>query len=501
MMTERESYMKSVNSSTIHTTHRQYRRHVGNPARTLAESDAFKIVGLFGLHIVLALLMDVSSLVSTVHALITVLLGLHFLAKDEHPFRLICLVAYITGVELLWRGTGATIFWETGKYSSSLFLLFSLIKRRKLAQASKIPLIYFLLLLPSIALMPSFDRQAIAFALSGPLLLATAGMYFSTVELNETQLKRLLIWLLAPILGLGVLSAISVATADLTHIAIGSKATSADIDPNQVSSILGLGVFAASLLRHLEKKSGFVKLLMLLIVLWLSLQSALTFSRGGLYTGLLAMGVATYFLMRDSITKSGTAIGLFLIAIIGYFILLPFANNLTTGALMTRLQDTDMTGRDLIIQADLLVFRNNPIWGVGPGQSEALHALTFRMSAAHTEYSRLLAEHGSLGAVSLIILLGMASTKFVVLGHSTLRRGFAVGSVAWALLYMVHAAMRLAAPAIMFGLANIKLEHDEDSEVDMNKQIHTRRPRHLGNNLYRHNQASVIKKYEDLSQL
>jgi O-antigen ligase len=103
------------------------------------------------------------------------------------------------------------------------------------------------------------------------------------------------------------------------------------------------------------------------------------------------------------------------------------------------------------MKADWIVFKEHPIMGVGPGQSYGAHALTFRASAAHTEYTRLLAEHGTFGVLAIFLLAWMTWVR-LRRQQPAEDKGLSLAFTAWALLYMGHSAMRLAAPAFLFGL-------------------------------------------------
>ena len=112
----------------------------------------------------------------------------------------------------------------------------------------------------------------------------------------------------------------------------------------------------------------------------------------------------------------------------------------------------DLTGRTDLYKIDLLIFSDNIFTGIGPGQAN-LKRVNYgysRIAAAHTEYSRMLSEHGLPGLVSLFILLGfpfyhfisskIGPTKLIIIYFSIL-----------ALLTMFHSAMRVSMPALMFG--------------------------------------------------
>ena len=59
---------------------------------------------------------------------------------------------------------------------------------------------------------------------------------------------------------------------------------------------------------------------------------------------------------------------------------------------------------------DLDIFYDNLFIGVGPGQANILREKYGfgKKVAAHTEFSRMLAEHGILGLISLLILIGVS---------------------------------------------------------------------------------------------
>jgi O-antigen ligase len=135
----------------------------------------------------------------------------------------------------------------------------------------------------------------------------------------------------------------------------------------------------------------------------------------------------------------------------------------TGGTLSTRYQDFDLTNRDLLIQADLQTFWANPIFGIGPGQSKYEHEVLLDLSNVardHTEYSRVLAEHGSLGLLSLLLLIVM-SAKRIFRRNSPLKKAIIVSFTVWTILYMFHSATRLAAPSVIFGLGSVFLDWDD----------------------------------------
>jgi len=431
----------------------RYQGPTGSPVRALAHSYSIRMVVFILLHIPLAYAMDRVQALARIHAVITLVLAVFWLLTHRDPQRLISLTAYVTGAEVLWRMTGGDVSWESAKYAVAIFLILATLKYRRLLVADKRPIAYFLLLLPSCLLLPAFDRQAIAFNLSGPLALAVATMFFSTVRLSKHHLQQICLAILAPVVGSGYLATFSTLTAEELVFGRGSSWIAAgDYGPNQMSAILGLGALVALLFAVTDREHGLLRAFVLVCSLWLAAQAALTFSRGGVWTALGAMLVVALYVVRDSHFHRATTVGTTMLLLLAGYLLIPALDNFTGGALASRYTSLDLTGRDLIVRADLLAFRDNPLFGVGPGQSRAYHAILYQSAMTHTEFSRLLAEHGTLGLISLLILLALA-LQHARIPAPPLQKAYIVSLTVWAMLYMLHAAMRLVAPSFVFGLA------------------------------------------------
>ena len=411
-----------------------------------------KLIAFILFHIPLAFVLQLNTASVTAHALISIGLGLAFLIHDLQPTRVIYIAAYITGSEVIWRVLQARIFWETGKIAVSLLLILAILKYCRGLNLSKWPVVYFVLLLPAILVMPDFNREAISFNLAGPFTLAVATIFFSTVVIDLEHFKRILVYIIAPIVSLGILFVGKIVTTEDIVFGTGSNfQTSADYGPNQVSLILSLGAFSA-ICYFLIEKSTFHRILILFAGLWFLAQSALTFSRSGIWTIGAALVVTSFYLFRDKRGRVGIIIASTILLFLGYFVVFPFIDNLAQNKLGVRFNDFSTTGRIEIIQSDLLVFREFPVFGVGPNQSKPYHAQTFRYASAHTEYSRLLAEHGSLGLLALIIF-SVATLRRFLSNAPPASKAFILGITMWGLVYMLSAATRLVAPSFLYGLA------------------------------------------------
>lgn len=403
-------------------------------------------------HVPLAYFISRFPYLATIHVILTFSFGIIFLFFDKNPYRVIYSMAYITGAEILWRVSGANIFWEMGKYSIILLSILAILNFKTKIKRDVWPIFYFLFLIPSVILTPQFDREAIAINLAGPCALAASVLFFSTVVINLEHLKRIFIFLLAPIVGVGSLVMFNIWS--LESIAFGSGSnfiTSAGFGPNQVSSVLALGSFAAFNYLILEKKIPY-QLFYLGITLWLLSQSALTFSRAGVWTTVISLLFSGIIWIRNKKSRLIYLFASFVLIILSYSIILPFLDNYTQGALINRFENINSTGRLEIMKSDLIVFVEHPLFGVGVNQSKSYHALTYRYSSAHTEFTRMLSEHGILGLFALILLLNAIAKRFK-LKVLPYEKAFIIGLTMWAILYMGHSATRLVAPSFLFGLA------------------------------------------------
>lgn len=433
-----------------------------------------KILLFFFLQAVLALVIRQSNTVSTLHAYATIAAGLFFLVTDKEPNRLIYWMGYVAGAELLWRGTGANVFWEMGKYGIILISALGCLKNfsKHPFNFSLIP--YFLLLVPAVFLMPSFNRETVAFALAGPFAIVASSIFFSRLEINTAQLKTLLLTVVASVLTFSILALVGLIDAEVIEFNSASNLfASANTGPNQVSSVLSLGAFAAFIYAFLEKEQKFLRFLVIALGIGLFVQITLTFSRGGLYTLAGAVAMGGFFFIRDQKARRSYILIVLASFLVFYFLLFPALEQFTSGALGARLRDTEPTGRIEIIQSDLEVFMENPVFGIGLGQSNYEHARYFRVSNAHTEYSRMLAEHGTFGLISLLILLWVLGLKFLH-KNEPVSKAVIVACMTWGLLFMAHSATRLVAPSFLIGLAFAHFEINIPTTVSIREVKYSR---------------------------
>jgi O-antigen ligase len=231
--------------------------------------------------------------------------------------------------------------------------------------------------------------------------------------------------------------------------------TSGGYGPNQVSNILGFGALAAIFLLIIKWRSPGLRLFLLLLAAILVLQAFLTFSRGGVISLFIAV-----LLLGLHLFRTPQARGRFLfLAVIAYgtgvFIITPILDGFTDTLWQQRFADLSTTGRSEVALADWQAFLEYPLVGTGVGLSREYHQLLAGISVtAHTEVTRMLAEHGLLGVLSLCILVAMIGYSYVK-AKAGVPRAFTSTFIAWALFVMLQSAMRFLAIPLSLTLAMV----------------------------------------------
>ncbi len=409
-------------------------------------------------HAALALAMWVVPAVSTLHALVCLGVGVGVAATTRRPRNIAIVVAYIVGSEVLWRMTRFGLFHEFGKYAISLILVIALARMR--ARRNRLlALGYFVLLLPSVLLTLTSDlgfdeiRKQLSFNLSGPLSLSLCVIFFSSLRLTRDDIQRVFFAVIGPAVGIAAVTAFATAAVqEIEFTGASNFATSGGFGPNQVSSAMGLGLLLCLLLLLERGQPWRLRLPLLAVSTALAAQAALTFSRGGLILALAGMLVAVVYLVRDSRTRVTLMLVGSLLFGVGKYVVIPQLEVFTQGKLSERYSSIDPSGRGKLAGFDLEIFSDAPLLGVGPGVAPEMRKEMGHFGAAHTEFTRLLAEHGFLGGLAILILIALGVRT--VRDAKTLRaRAFVMAMLVWVTLFLAVNAMRMVAPSFMFGLA------------------------------------------------
>ena len=387
---------------------------------------------------------------------------------------------YLVGMEIVYRVVGAPFSWELGKYFSILILIVGLFagRRKHIAWAFVFLLI---LLIPAFVLADNPDpvrlRKIIMFNVSGPLTLIFSGIYFFRRPINEEAFVRQLKFSFLPAFAICAALSILANISDIEFRSLQSNPeATGGFQANQVSTILGWFILLGLLLKLNRNKITPFEWFDWFILFYLLLRALLTFSRGGVFGAVLALAgsvAVLYFsspMFRKQMKKLMPYILLGMIFLVGVFFI---ANNITNGMLLYRYKGVStsemkagitthegsmLTGRDKIMQGDFQAFKDNPFWGLGIGMGENYRLMYFGYAAAaHTEYTRLLSEHGTFGILFILIGMIIFPVSHFFKEKGMIARYFFVALLLISMFTMFHAAMRLALPGVLFGAAFVHI--------------------------------------------
>lgn len=391
--------------------------------------------------------------------------------KDEALY----LACYVIGSEVFWRMTRGVFLYETGKYGTILLLylgVFFVGIKQKIN-----PLFYFYILLLLLGIVftqvPPGEsiRNAISFNLSGPITLGLFSIYLYMKPISKTKFFELLFVMLLPIFSM--VSYMYFRTPDLKEIVFRGVAnfdTSGGFGPNQVATILGLGIFILGSFILLKRKVSGYLLLDILFLIYFIYRGLLTFSRGGILTGgicLLAFAIIIIINQRGSIRLIIKYVLISVVALIGIWL---YTSDITGGMLNNRYtgknasgKSKDITsGRGDTFKMQLESFYEAPFFGIGVGNGKYKRSASDKKvtAASHNEISRLIEEHGSIGVIILIILISIPLAHFY--NSNNFNRAFILAFSLFWFLTINHSAMRLAFPGFLYALSLIRIVDEED---------------------------------------
>jgi hypothetical protein len=421
---------------------------------------------LIGGHVVLTIFMIALPLLVKVffYAILVYLLLRVFLNQDRNREVLLA-GTYLCCLEVFLRMNSALPFYEMMKYLIIIFSLLGIFMKG--FSLKSVPYAFYLLLLvPSIVIaaqnIPLGEslRKSVAFNLSGPVALGISAIYCYRTTITMERLDEILKFAVGPIVM--ITTYLFVVTPDIRDVVTDTASnfeTSGGYGPNQVATALGIGMFIC-FVRFLRIKHLPTNVLDIVLFLAMTYRGWVTFSRGGVFTAffmIIAVIGTLFFLKRSEFRFS--FIPKLAVITVGLVLAWGYTSLATNGLIDKRYANEDAagrakedlsTGRTELITIELEAFIENPIAGIGAGQVKFYRAKRDGIIAAsHNETSRLLSEHGSIGILSLVLLV--LAPLFYRLNH----RGniyFYAFLIFW-LATINHSAMRIAAPSFFYGLA------------------------------------------------
>lgn len=420
------------------------------------------ILAILAVHVASGVGGALSPMVATAHAAITVAVTLAVIVGTRRPELIVAVAAYGGGCDVYWRMTKSSAPWEISKYLLALGAVALLVRFIRGWPRGTIPIVFLALLVPGMLLATlgdgvSFARDNISGYEMGLVSFGLGALAFRHLIGNRTDAWNLGWIVVGPLVAALAVTTYSLLTSpDLDFSSESNFAATGGYGPNQVSSTLGLIMLICVLLAFLPPARRVWPVLTGL-GLWSVWGTFLTFSRGGIYSLVLAGGA---MLLVGVSTRGARTRSIITLAVAGaaMFIIFASANDFAGSWLEDRYQDSGSAGRSTIAELDLEVFAAHPLTGVGSGR-----AFEFRGqgrladAAAHTEFTRVLAEHGLFGLGALLLLATMLVQAYRE-GLSYWNRLMIVALSVWSLTTMLHAATRIGAVGVMLALTQLRVE-------------------------------------------
>jgi len=312
--------------------------------------------------------------------------------------------------------------------------------------------------------MESFNlwRQSVAFNLSGPACLMVSSLYFYNTQLSFEDIKKMLLFAILPIFTMSILIVLKMPNFASYHfLPYSDSATSGGYGPNQVSTIFGFGIAIlaySQIMKDYIFKYKIIDLIILALFIGLGL---ITFSRGGIFGVIIAFSLAiSYYIFQGQRNIQMIFKGMVLLAavMVTWFYIVSITDGIISqryglsGISYGNKLIMDLSGRAEIYNIDINIFYDHLFAGVGVGNANKMRENYGygKSVATHTEYSRMLAEHGILGLFSLLMFLRISIYQ-LLLSCSTRSKFIKILFGTLAILTLGHSAMRVAMPSFIYG--------------------------------------------------
>jgi O-Antigen ligase len=423
--------------------------------------------------------------VSKIYGYSIFILGAYYIIKKQNKNNEALIVAgYVVGCEVFLRMTHGNPLYEIAKYGVMVFIIIGMYFSGFSKKA--IPYwLFLLLLIPSVVISIfalNFDtniRRAIAFNISGPICLGVASLYTFRRKISLDQMNSILLSIGLPIVSCIVY--LIFYTPNIREVITGTDSSflaSGGYGPNQVATILGLGMFIFFSRFILESKTKFMVILNLVIALNIMYRGMVTFSRGGMITGFLMIVLLLLFLYYKSNHIGRVKLNYMIVMLIITLLVTWGYTSFQTGGLIGkryanqdaagRIKESKFTGREEIAKDEISTFLENPVFGVGVGKgTEVRKEKTGVDVLSHDEITRMLAEHGSLGILGLLILF---FTPLFLYFENKFNMYLLCFFCFW-FFTINHAAMRTAAPAFIYSLSLLNVNISSFSRKNGNANI------------------------------
>lgn len=430
---------------------------------------------LLFVHVVLGVFIFHYPKFGSFYGIIIAIFGLVYIIYNENRNHEILQVAgYFIGVEVFIRMMGGFLNYEFAKYSVIVLAILGL-RYNGFSKKALLYWVYLLALIPSVVFHLNLDAASkdvlneISFSLSGPVCLGILTVYCYKKNIELAILYKILICIGLPILSCAVFVILYSPEISIYLRGVSSNYWfSGGFGPNQVASTFGLGMFvffAQFILNSPTKIRLGINFFLFSLMCY---RGMLTFSRGGMITGCLVCIVFLFSIYYNSKSygkeKSKQGFMYFFAVLIAVVALISFQTNgliekrYTNRDHRGKIREDRATDRKEIAFEEMKMFIKNPILGIGVGNANHFRENKLGSKVkSHDELTRLLAEHGSLGLINIMILIFIPLRLFFKFKENL----FIIIFFAFWFLTINHSGMRIAAPAFLYALMLLKVNKDD----------------------------------------
>jgi hypothetical protein len=441
--------------------------------------EDLKYLNLILFHVGIGFLVFLIPFSAKIYGYAIFILGAYFIVRTQNKNNEALMVAaYVVGSEVFLRMTQGNPLYEISKYGVIVYIVMGMYFSG-FSKGAAPYWIFLLLLVPSVVLTTfvlNFDtdiKNTIAFNISGPVCLGVASLYTFRRKIPVEQINTILLSMGLPIVSCMIyLTFYTPNIRDIITSTQSSHETSGGFGPNQVATILGMGMFIFFSRIILESKTKYLLIINLIVALNITYRGVVTFSRGGMITGLLMIILLVLFLYFKSNFGGRVKLNYIIVFMVVSLVATWTYTSFQTRGLIDkryanqdaagRTKESKFTGREDLALNEWDTFLKNPIFGVGVGKGvEVRKAETGDPTLSHDEITRMLAEHGTLGIFALLILF---FTPLFLYLENKFNMYLLCFLVFW-FLTINHAAMRTAAPAFVYSLSLLNVYFGKKVQV------------------------------------
>jgi O-Antigen ligase len=437
------------------------------------------------LHIGVSFLVYLFPILSVAYSLISLLGGIYIIVKSKNSNNEVLQVsAYLVGVEVFLRMTGGNFINEFIKFAIIFFMILGFYFS-SFSKKAVVFFIFLILLFPGVYVsivsssISNTLKADLFFNLTGPVCLGIASIYCYDRKITLLQLQNIVRTLIYPITAM--LTYLFLYNPSVRDVITGTQSnfeTSGGFGPNQVSTILGLGMFACFSQIILFSKSKLHVIINIVLLLLMTYRGIVTFSRGGIICGLVIILMLLFALYRHSNSNGKIKINIIIIMTVFFRGAIWIYSVVETNGLIEkryankdavgRIKTDRLGGREILMETELKMFYDNPFFGVGVGKGKEIRKQIIGTNVpTHSEITRMLAEHGLFGILGLCILFFVP----FLLHNSNKQHLYFLSFFFFWLLTINHAAIRTAAPAFIYALSLLKVTISPSKNVAIEKAL------------------------------